>query len=180
MYIMWCCEARTLDEMSTRCKAVLAVSKWRHPKQLFHNSQNHPRILSVLASSRSEESTRKGVETSFPRQRQAVDFQEIDALAAASGAAKALALGKKYSSCVSGASFSRFLYLAMLRVALRHCLWPALKPTAARAGPTAHGTLFTILCTAALTLPLFCTVFSCEGLCFLTWLIHWCLFVPQN
>jgi hypothetical protein len=93
-----------------RCKAVVSVSTWRSPKQLFHNGQNHPRILSVLASSRSEEATQKGMEKSFQRRRrQTVDFKEIDALAAASGATKALALGRKYSICVNGALFSRVL-----------------------------------------------------------------------
>lgn len=88
------------------CKAVAAASSWALPRQLFHNAQNHPRILCVLASSRSEEATRKsGIEESLQRPgRQTVDMQEIDALAAASGSAKSFALGRKYSRCVNGAA----------------------------------------------------------------------------
>lgn len=95
---------RALRRQCVSCKAAATTLSWACPKPLFHNGQNHPRILCALASSHSEEATFKGVRESTPRpRRQSVDMKEIDALAAASGSAKASALGRKYSRCVNGA-----------------------------------------------------------------------------
>lgn len=106
------------------CKAVAAASSWTLPRQLFHSAQNHPRILCVLASSRSEEATRKGMDKSFQRPgRQTVDLQEIDALAAASGSAKALALGRKYSRCVNGAARRPTQFTVMCTSQPSEALW---------------------------------------------------------
>lgn len=106
-----------------RCETVTA-SKWTCPQQLFHNGQNHPRILSVLAISREQQSTREGIERTFQNSgRQALRMQEIDALAAASGSAKAQALGRKYSRVVNGATLAVFSAASAVHRRINTCLW---------------------------------------------------------
>jgi hypothetical protein len=122
MDVSWVCmfslpSKRNFRPRIASAKAVATASSWSCPRQLFHNAQNHARIAHVAAASRSDAPA-----AARPARGPDIDLREIDTLATASGAAKASALGRKYSKRVIGVIRLRMLPSASQCSAHTHAL----------------------------------------------------------